>query len=300
VAGPFNLGDVNVRSALQVDRTTAALKVVTDPLPTILDGIPLDVRDVRVTIDKSDFIVNPTSCSPKSVRGEIESTSGATASVSTRFQVGDCGDLSLAPRISLSVGAKRRTGSGASTPFTTVIRQSPGQSNLRTVSVSLPTTLNARLPVVNNACTLQQFHAGRCAASRAGTAVAYTPLLKDPLRGGAYFVKNGRPLPDLMIALRGQVSLDLDGKVSIPGGTHLATRFDTIPDAPITKFVLRLVAGKHGPIGAAANLCTAKSQRAKAQVRVRGQNGKLVNLDQRLHIIGCAKHHPARHRKSKR
>lgn len=289
VAGPFNLGDVNVQAAIEIDRETAELSVVSDPLPTILEGIPLDVRDIRVKVDKPNFIVNPTSCSPKTVRGRMQSTSGATAEGSTRFQVGKCGDLRLRPRMTLIVGKRGRTGRGASTPFRTIIEQTAGQSNLRYVGVTLPMTLNARLNVVNRACTLAEFKAANCEKARAGIAIAHTPLLAEPLRGGAYFVRNGRPLPDLMIALRGQVAIDLDGKVSIPGGKRLATRFETIPDAPITRFELRLVAGAKGPIGAARNLCTARSRQARAGVRIRGQNGDVLVTQLRLKVRGCAK-----------
>jgi hypothetical protein len=273
---------------------------VSDPLPTILEGIPLDVRDVRVRVDKPDFIVNPTSCQPKAVRGTFASTSGATASGSTRFQVGKCGDLSLRPRMTIEVGRRGRTGRGASTPFRTVIQQAPGQSNLKSVAVTLPMTLNARLNVVNRACTLAEFKADRCEKARAGTAIAHTPLLADPLSGGAYFVRNGRPLPDLMIALRGLVDIDLTGKVSIPGSKRLATRFDTIPDAPITRFELRLVAGSKGPIGAARNLCTRRSRSARARVRIGGQNGDVLITEPRLKINGCAKRRATRRRGARR
>lgn len=297
VAGPFNLGEVNVRAAIVVDRETAELNVVSDPMPTILEGIPLDVRDVRVTVDKSDFIVNPTSCTTKSVSGTITSTSGATATGSTRFKVGRCGALRLSPRMQITVGKKGRTGRGASTPFRTVIRQPLGQTNLASVSVMLPMTLNARLNVVNRACTRAEFDAGNCEKARAGTAIADTPLLAEPLKGGAYFVRNGRPLPDLMIGLRGQVDIDLTGKVTIPHSKYLRTTFDTIPDAPITSFDLRLVAGSKGPIGVARNLCRASSRRATAKVDIRGQNGDLIQSRPHLKVVGCARKKAVKKRK---
>jgi hypothetical protein len=296
VAGPFDLGNVVVRAAVFVDKATAQLKVVSDPLPTILQGIPLDVRDVRVVIDRPHFIVNPTSCAQKHVLGTVSSPQGAVAHVSSRFEVGDCASLPLAPKMTLTVGASGHTAAGVSTPLTATLTQTPGQSNLRSVSVTLPGTLNALLPVVNRACKLSEFEAGHCSASaRVGSAVAVTPLLRDPLRGSAYFVKNpARAIPDLMVALRGQVSLDLTGKVSIPGGKRLATRFDTIPDAPITKFTLRLVSGGNGPVGIVSNLCTAKSRATTAGLGFRGQNGKLVQVNQRLRINGCPKASRAR------
>jgi hypothetical protein len=289
VAGPFDLGNVIVRSAIFVNRTTAALKVVSDPLPTILQGIPLDVRDIHVLIDRPHFFINPTSCAEKTIYATVTSTQGAIAHPNARFQVGECANLGLAPKLSMTVGARHHTQAGVSTPVTATVTMPPGDANLRSVSVALPGTLNALLPVVNRACKLAEFQAGHCGnQAKIGTAVAVTPLLRDPLRGSVYFVKNpARILPDLMVALRGQVALDVTAKVHIPGGKRLATQFDTIPDAPITKFTLRIVSGRNGPVGIATNLCSAKGRSATAAVGYRGQNGKIVQTNVRLHINGC-------------
>jgi hypothetical protein len=164
----------------------------------------------------------------------------------------------------------------------------------------LPTTLNARLPVINQACTLEQFHASKCERARAGTAVAVTPLLRDPLKGGVYFVKNGKPLPDMFVALRGQVDFDLDSRIAIPGGKHLSTAFDTIPDVPVSRFTLSFVAGRNGPVGAARNLCTAASRAAQVGISFIAQNGKAVYRHQRLVIRGCPKAKKPAHKKARK
>ncbi len=291
VAGPFDLGNVVVRSALFVDRTTTQLRAVTDPFPTILQGIPLDVRDVRVTIDKPSFIVNPTNCSAKHVLGTVQSADGAIAHVSSPFEASDCSDLELAPKIRFTVGSRGHTQAGVSTPVSATVTMPSGDSNLRAVSATLPGTLNALLPVVNRACSLAAFEAGKCGnKAKVGTAVAVSPLLRDPLKGGVYFVKNPkRILPDLMVALRGPIAVDVTAKVKIPGGKRLETIFDTIPDAPLSRFTLRIVSGKNGPVGIATNLCSAKGRSTPASVAFRGQNGKLVKVDQRVTVAGCAK-----------
>lgn len=289
-AGPFDLGNVVVRSAILIDRRTAALTVVTDPFPTILQGIKLDVRDVRVKIDKPGFIRNPTSCVAKKVNASVVSTEGATAQVSDHFAASSCSDLQLRPRLKLRVGGKGHTRPGSSTPFKATLTQSPGQSNLKSVAVTLPLTLNALLEVVNNACTQAEFDTGECEKARAGSAVAVTPLLKNALRGGAYFVKDptkrAGSLPNLIVALRGQVDFDLVGQIKIPGGKRLSTTF-AAPDVPIKKFVLSLVSGKQGPLGIVTNLCSAKARRARASVVIRGQNGDVLRRQQHLQITGC-------------
>jgi hypothetical protein len=288
IAGPFKLGTVIVRQAIRVDPRTAELSVVSDPFPTIVKGVPLHIRSVRVSINKPHFMVAPTNCSKQRVGGTATSVNGSTAPLTDRFQVGNCEKLRFSPRLRLTVGSRHHTARGISTPFRAVLTQKPGQSNLRSVKVVLPQTLAALLNVVNNACSLSEYENGRCEDSQAGTAVAKTPLLKDPLRGGVFFVRHpGRPLPDLMVRLRGEIAIDLVGRVTIPGGTRLATNFDTIPDAPVSKFTLNIVAGSHGPLGVSTNLCSRRGKRSRALVRMRGQNGDAIKRHPRLHIHGC-------------
>jgi hypothetical protein len=290
VAGPFDLGTVVVRAAVSIDPATAKLKVASDPLPTVLQGIPLQVRLVTVTIDRPSFIVNPTSCNPKRIGATVQSVAGKIANLSSHFQADNCARLALSPKLTFTVGAKGRTRNGTSTPLKTTLTQPPGQAGLKSVNVVLPDTLNARLGVVNQACSQAEFDAGHCGNdARVGSAVAVTPLLDEPLKGSAFFVKNpARAIPDLVVALRGQVAFNLVGKVKIPGGKVLSTHFSGVPDVPIKRFTLSLVAGKNGPVGTAANLCTARSKRQVARIGFRGQNGKLFQVNQRLRVRGCA------------
>jgi hypothetical protein len=300
-AGPFDLGTVVVRSALHIDRKTAQVKVVSDPLPTILQGIPLQVRDIRVVIDRERFFLNPTSCKEKTIRGTLGSTEGSTAHVSSRFQVGECGRLPLRPRISFRVGGKGHTRANGSTPLITTLRQSRGQTGLKSVSVQLPLVLNGDLDVIQDACSEEDFAAGpakHCARAKTGVAVVKTPLLEKPLRGGAYFVDHpGRGLPNLVIALRGEVDVDLVGKIVIKAPLNkLGTRFAAVPDVPFTSFRLKLFAGRNGSIGTTASLCGAKARDARASVRFVGQNGKRLSVAPRLRVAGCGKGKPKRRR----
>jgi uncharacterized repeat protein (TIGR01451 family) len=294
-AGPFDLGDVVVRAQVQVDRNTAALRVVTDPLPTILQGIPLQLRLVNVTVDRPGFTFNPTSCAAKQVTGTVSSDSGTTADVASRFQVAGCAGLPFRPRMTFTVGARGHTRVRQSTPLTATVRMTRGQANLRGVKVALPSTLSALLPVVNRQCSFEEFRSEHCAKARIGTAVAVTPLLRDPLRGSAYFVDDPHaPLPHLMVALHGQVDFDLTGKITIPGGKRLATNFDTVPDVPITKFTLSLVSGRNGPVGVARNLCSRRARASTVALEFRSQSGKVVRRDQRMRIEGCGRVRRAR------
>jgi hypothetical protein len=296
-AGPFDLGSVIVRAAIQVDKHTAEIDILSDPLPILLQGVTLGVRDIRVATDRPGFWLNPTNCAEKRITATITSASGQSVQIPDRFQAVECRGLPVRPRMRLEVGSVGHTARNATSPLTTTLTIPRGNANLRSVALSLPTTINARLPVINRACTRAQFEAHNCDGARAGSATAITPVLKDPLRGNVYFVKNGHPLPDLFIALRGQVDFDLIGRTSIPNGKRLATTFDAVPDVPVTSFKLQLVSGRQGPVGAATNLCSRRGRTARAQLDYVGQNGRARHVEQRLIIRGCGggRHH-TRHR----
>lgn len=291
-AGPLDLGNVIVRASIDV-RDDGSLSVVSDPLPTILQGIPLQVRAVQVTIDRKNFMVNPTNCGALKVGATISSLEGASASVSSPFRLLGCGRLPFRPRMVISVGRAGHTNAGASVPLTATLTQTPGQAALKTVSVSLPGVLTSHLEVLNHACTRAEFDAGACSTkARAGFATAVTPLLNKPVRGAVYFVKRtgAKPgaLPDLVVALRGEVDINLVGTVKLPhNGALIQTTFKTVPDVPISRFSLHLVDGSHGPVGASSDLCTAKARRARVGIVFHGQNGKSIRSRQPLKIHGC-------------
>lgn len=290
VAGPFDLGTVVVRAAVHLDKRTAQLNVVSDALPTIVKGVPLNLREVWINIDKPGFMVAPTNCRRTQVAGTATSTDGSSAPLSAPYQMANCKNLQFAPRLSMRVGSRGQTRPRGAPPLVTTIRQARGQSNLAGVKVSLPTVLNSRLSVVRRACTMAQFEAEaeQCRRAQVGRATAVTPLLKDPLRGAAYLVKDPRGgLPDLMLALRGDVELDVFGEVEIPRSNRIVANFKTIPDAPISRFSLRLFGGRNGPIGVVSNLCGKRAQRSKIAITMTGQNGDVIAKQQPLRIKGC-------------
>jgi hypothetical protein len=98
IAGPVDLGNVVVRVALDVDPDSTQVKAVSDPFPTILHGVILRVRDVRLRMDRPQTTINPTNCNPMSVNGLITGVGGSlytTAddslfAASAPFQVANC------------------------------------------------------------------------------------------------------------------------------------------------------------------------------------------------------------------
>jgi hypothetical protein len=294
LAGPFDFGSVVVRAALYINPSTTQVTVKSDPFPRILDGVPLDIRDVSVDMNRSQFTFNPTSCAMLAVTGEESSTAGSTAVLSDRFQAGGCATLPFRPSFTASTSGKASRAHGASLNVKLVA--SPGEANVGKVDVQLPGQLPSRLTTLQKACTEAQFNAnpaGCPAASDVATATVHTPILNVALTGPVYFVsRGGAAFPQLVLVLQGEgVTIDLVGNTDIKGGVTYS-RFEAVPDAPFTSFELNAPQGPNSilatnlPASANYSLC---GQNLTMPTVLTGQNGAVVKQTTKLGITGCAK-----------
>jgi hypothetical protein len=295
VAGPFNLGNITVRAAIHVDPHTAQITVVSDPLPTIWKGFPLQVRKVNVTIDRPGFMFNPTNCEPLSVGGTLTSTQGATANVSSHFQAVNCASLPFKPGFTVSTQAKTSKKNGASLDVKLAYPKG-AQANIHSVAVTLPKALPSRLTTIQQACPAATFNANPAscpAGSNIGTATATTPVLSSPVTGPAYLVSHGgAAFPDLVLILQGEgVTLELIGSINIKKQVT-SSAFNAIPDAPISSFELKLPEGSHSglaavvPAKAKGNLC---GQSLTMPTTITGQNGAQIKQNTKIAVTGCPK-----------
>ena len=340
VAGPFDLGYVVVKGAIQIHDDGSAT-VLTDPFPTILQGIPLQVRDVRVSLDRPGFTFNPTSCNPLQVGGLLAATQGQTVALDSRFQVGGCAALSFKPSFTVSTAGKTSKASGVSLHVHLATHEgptnpsAPGESNIAKVDVQLPIVLPARLPTLQKACTDTQFAkdpAGCPEGSFVGTAIAHTPILASALSGPAILVSHGgQAFPDLVLILQGEgVQINLTGHTQIKKGITYS-RFETVPDAPVSSFDLTLPAGPHGVLTTdvpGRNLCTntktvtvtkrvtrrahghtrkvtVKAKKAVAApllmpTTITAQNGMVLTQTTKIAVTGCVKHKAPKAKKATR
>jgi hypothetical protein len=286
VAGPFNLGDVVVRAAIHVDPHTAALTVDSAPLPQFVDGVPLRIKTINVTIDKPEFTFNPTNCSAQQVTATVGAVGAPAVVVTSPFAATGCKNLPFRPSFTVSTQGKTSKASGAS--LTVKVAQKPGEANIRKVQLQLPKILPARLTTLQKACTEAQFNAnpaGCPAASVIGTAKAVTPVLNVPLTGPAYLVSHGgAAFPDVEFLLQGEgVQITLDGKTDIKKGITYS-RFETVPDAPISSFETVLPEGSHSALAANGNLCATTRTvgvRRRTTVRVHGRKKHIVRTVKR-------------------
>ena len=298
-AGPFDLGEVVVRQKIYVDPIDAHVTVVSDPIPTIVKGVPVRLQRLDVSVDKAGFMVNPTSCDPKTITGALNAVGGAMAALSVRFQVGDCASLDLKPSLSLSLSGKGQTVDGKHPAISATLTQPAGQANLKKVRVALPLSLALDTDNANGLCEFvdgSKVEPTCPKASIVGKATATTPILDEPLSGPVYFVKNVRKdaksgrdiktLPKLVIPLVGQngVKLTLTGTSDVEDD-QLVTTFDNIPDASVASFKLDINGGKGGILAVSATDICKATQIAEQQIV--GHNNKAANADVFIQTPSC-------------
>jgi hypothetical protein len=250
-AGPFNLGNVVVRSAITINPTTATATITSAPLPQILDGVPLRVQTINVDVNRPGFIFNPTSCTAKQVAVSVAGAQGANVQVTNPFAAAGCKSLPFSPAFTVSSQARTSKNNGAS--LTVKVAYKPGQANIKSVAVTLPKQLPARLTTIQQACLAAIFEANPAscpAGSLIGIAKARTPVLPGVVSGPAYLVSHGgAAFPDVVLVLQDEgVRIDLTGNINIAKGGITSSTFASVPDAPITSFELSLPEGPYSAL----------------------------------------------------
>jgi hypothetical protein len=342
--GSFHFGNVLVRQSIHINPYTAAVTDVSDPFPTFIDprgtngdvnGIPIKLRRVDVEINRPGFVFNPTNCVKETFRvgGAITSVSGSSKTLSTPFQVTNCGHLRFEPKVAVSTQAKTSKADGASLTYrVTYPSVSQGtDADIKYVKVELPQQLPSRLTTLQKACTQAQFQAnpsGCPGPSVIGHAKAIVPNLPVPLEGPVYFVSNGgEAFPNLVMVLQGDgVTVQLVGDTLIKNGVT-STTFHAIPDNPVQTFEVTLPEGPYSALAANGNLCKPTvtklvkvkqrllvkgklrtvTRRLKQQVATTielpneyvGQNGALYKYTAPIKVEGCPKAKVAKKKKKK-
>ncbi|HEX3519662.1 MAG TPA: hypothetical protein VHT29_11585 [Solirubrobacteraceae bacterium] len=317
VAGPFNLGTVVVRAKVAVDPHTAALSITTGTIPHILDGIPLQIKHVEVTIDRPGFTFNPSNCEPLSITGSIASVEGASSPVSTPFQVTNCAALKFTPSVTVTAGAHSSKANGSSLSFKIAYPKGAfgSQSWFNEAKFDIPKQLPARLTTIQKACLASVFESNRAACpagSQIGHAVVRTPALPVPLTGPVYFVSHGgAKFPDAVLVLQGYgVTVDLVGETFINGKTGVTSAtFRNTPDVPFESIEVSLPTGPGSEFG--ANLPASAhgsfcGRTLTMPTLFKAQNGLEIHQNTKVGVAGCAKakakhkkHVPAKHRKKR-
>ncbi len=278
--GPFDLGTIVIRSAFDVDPRTAQLQIdsrASDPIPHILSGIPLHLRDIRIYMDRVQFTRNPSSCEPSQMVSTLtgagarfgDPADDSSATVGVHFQLLNCLTLGFKPKLGLRLRGGTHRGQHPQLR-TTFAARGPQDANLKQISLIMPHSLFLAQNHIRGVCTREQFATDRCPpGSVYGHAVAYTQLFEEPLRGDVYLRSSTGRLPDLVASLHsGAVKIVLEGKIG-PAKSGIRTVFEELPDAPIERFVMTLNGGKRGLLENSSNIC---ANPPVASVKALGQN----------------------------
>ena len=285
VAGPFDVGVVSTRQALTLDPVTGEVKVdgsLSEPIPHILAGIPLKVRDIRVNVDRPQFTLNPTNCDPMAVGSELWGGGSNPFSLAddspvardSRFQAADCASLGFKPRLAFNLkGGSKRADNPA---FKAILRPRAGDANLKRTVVRFPKATFLDQAHIRTICTRVQIAADSCPkGSIYGHVRAFTPLLEQPLEGPVYLRSSSNLLPDIVFDLKGVVDIEAAARADSIGG-KLRVSFPQVPDAPVSKVIVSMQGGKKGLLVNSRDLCAGKPP--KALVQMGAHNGRAASL----------------------
>ena len=285
-AGPFDLGDVITRAGLYVNPVSAQVTARIDPLPRLLEGIPISLRRVDTIVNRQNFVLNPTDCSRKQLAARVSSTEGALANVSSPFGVGGCRGLGFKPSLSFELQGKK-TNRGAHPALRALLKTRPGDANIASLQASLPHSEFLDQAHIRTICTRIQFAAQQCPArSIYGHVTAFSPLLDFPLEGPVYLRSSSHELPDLVAVVRGPgthpIEFNAIGRIdSVNGG--IRTTFEAFPDAPISKAIVEMQGGKKGLLVNSRDVCRSPK---RAKVALKAHSGKRRTLHPLL-AAGC-------------
>lgn len=273
LAGPYDLGVVLVRAAVELDPVSAQVTVRSDPIPTELEGIPLGIRSLAVRIDRDSFTLNPTSCEEMAVGGSLATVLGMTASLADRFQVGGCRALGFKPRVGVRLfgGITRAKYQGVRA----VVRPRPGDANIAGATVRFPSSAFIAQEHLQNICTRVKWAADACPSNSVyGRAIAYSPLFDGPLRGNLHLRSSNNPLPDLVADLRGPAHQPIRVEVAVKTDSlkgALRATVQSAPDAPVSFFRMQVFGGQKGLIVNSRNICKGRNL---ARAALRAHNGR--------------------------
>jgi hypothetical protein len=293
-AGPLDLGVVVVRVALHVDPETAQIRAVSDPIPHVFAGTQLSIRSVDLKMNRPNFTLNPTSCEPLATGGALNGGGADPANpaafsvfgISAPFQTSDCGALKFRPKLYTKlIGNRKKMRRNGHPAFKAVLVAREGDANIRRAALTLPRSQFLDQSHIGTVCTRVQLAAQDCPArSVYGHAWAETPLLDGKVAGPVYLVSSDNELPDLLADLKGQVNVRLRGVID-SRKKRMRTVFSTVPDVPVSKFVLRMKGGKKGLLVNSRDLCKARNF---SSLNLKAQNGKRLRVKKLpLRATGC-------------
>jgi hypothetical protein len=279
--GPFDLGSILMRGAGDVNPRTGRLTMSMDRMPESVEGIPIRFQSFQLDMDRAGFIRNPTSCAAHSTDAHLVAASGATADLSSPFEVRGCRRLGFRPTLKLALVGRNQLHKGGRPGLRVALRLRPHDANLRAMRLSLPPAFEFAPGGLEEICSHYDAVRGKCpGGSRIGTATARTSMLKKPLSGAIFVAQpQGDGLPDIWTRFSGEgVQVNMRGRSELDDG-RLVLDLAGLPDMPLSSFAMRLRQGRQGTISLGVRPCSdGKPRSLGADVTMDGQSGKRLAL----------------------
>jgi hypothetical protein len=231
------------------------------------------MRSIQVNIERHEFTINPTNCSPFSIDSQGIGDEGTLTDFSSYFHAVNCSTLPFKPRMKVKQvgGTGRSTLRGGNPQLQFDLTTRPGDANVKSLTVTLSSAFEIDQRHLGNLCSEKELAATQCAGRQAiGTATTKTPLLDQPLSGPVYAVSGSGGLPRLAFILNGQVTLIPRAETRTAKGGRLQTTAPLVPDAPIGHFRLTVFGGGHGYLANTRDIC---AHAPLVRVAFVGQNG---------------------------
>jgi len=297
LAGPYDYGTVVVRVALHIDPLDAHVIADSETVPEIIGGIPIRMREIQVNIDKPNFMINSTNCSEFHTVSEGIGDQGTAVAFSSPFIAVNCAALAFNPKLTITqLGGHKATKQGHEPSLRFDLNTTPGDANIKSVTVTLPRVFEIDQEHLGNICDRAELASDQCKGKTPiGTVIDETPLLEAPLQGPAYAVSGYGLLPHVVFILAGQVTVMPQGE-STEVGAGLKTVIPTVPDVPIGHFALTLYGGSTGYLANTRSLCSSPTI---SNVEIDGQNGKKLteHVKTKAACKGKTKPHKAKRHK---
>jgi hypothetical protein len=257
------------------------------------------MRSIQVNIDRPNFTINPTNCSPFSIDSQGIGDQGTVTDFSSYYHAVNCEALAFKPKVTMrQTGGRKKTRRATNPALKLDITTRPGDANVKSVAVTLSSAFEIDQRHLGNICSEKELAEKQCAGrTPIGMAKTETPLLDKPLEGPVYAVSGAGGLPRLAFILNGQVNLVPRAETRTVNGGRLQTTAPVVPDAPIGHFSLTIYGGKQGYLVNTRDLCR---QQPNTHVVFTGQNEKTVAEDIKVKTTCPKKSSSARHKRHQR
>ncbi|MBJ7471094.1 MAG: hypothetical protein JHD16_07315, partial [Solirubrobacteraceae bacterium] len=261
--GPIDLGTVVTLAQIKLVGNDLQMRITANDIPRRVKGIPLNISELAIVVDKPGMVLNSTSCGPQQAKASFNAAQGASASAEAGYEATGCGALNWQPSVKVRFsGPPAELKVKGHPTLTTVIEQTEGQGNMRSAVVTLPTGVATDLKNVNarSCVSADAAIAGTCPdSSKLGSAEIVTSALPEPVDASVYMVKlPGAALPGVAIHVRDQIAFDVIGTTKLNKDGRLVASFTGLPDTPISKMTLVFNGGATGVLQLGKEICGVK------------------------------------------